>query len=112
MTIIERILRELEVKGLKKSDLANHLHKSNWQISMWESRNSNPPAELIPAIADFLSISTDYILRGKENKKTEPTILAYSGNERIDSIAKEILKTDLSEDDLKLIEFILDKYKK
>ena len=111
MTIIERILSELEIKGLKKSDLANHLNKSKGQISMWESRNSNPPAEFIPDIADFLNVSTDYILRGKETK-IEPTAIHYSGNERVDSIVNEILKTDLTEDDIKLIEFILDKYKK
>ena len=70
-----------------------------------------PNADTLIKIADFFNVSTDYLL-GRENKKTESTILAYSGNERIDSIAKEILKTDLSEDDLKLIEFILEKYKK
>lgn len=111
MTIIERILNELKAKGLKKTDLAQHLNKPKSQISMWESRNSNPPSELIPDISDFLGVSIDYILRG-EDKKMESTILAYSGNERIDSIAKEILKTDLTNDDIQLIEFILDKYKK
>lgn len=130
MTIIERIINELQVKGLKKSDLAKYLNKGKGQVSMWESRNANPPAEFIPDIADFLGVSTEYILTGADSthtrfehsmgtmnlaqtikSKIEPTVLSYSGNERKDTIAKEILKTDLAEDDLKLIEFILDKYK-
>ena len=69
-----------------------------------------PNADTLIKIADFFNVSTDFLL-GRETK-IEPTVLAYSGNERKDSIAKEILKTDLTEDDLKLIEFILDKYKK
>ena len=131
MSIIKRIIYILENKGLKRADLARHLNKSTGQISMWESRNTNPPAEFIPDIADFLGVSTEYILTGAESTRTryehslgamnlaqtinsnlDSVIIPYSGNERKDTIAKEILKTDLTEDDLKLIEFILDKYKK
>ena len=66
MTIIERIVSELDAKGLKRSDLARHIGKSTGQISMWESRNTNPPSELIPKIADFLKVSTDYILGSEQ----------------------------------------------
>lgn len=70
-----------------------------------------PRIDKLIKISDILNVSIDYLI-GREQIKIEPTIIPYSGNDRKDSIAKEILKTDLTEDDLKLIEFILDKYKK
>ena len=42
MSIIERIISILEIRGLKRADLARHIGKSTGQISMWEKRKSNP----------------------------------------------------------------------
>lgn len=110
MKIVERIYEELEIQGKNAADLARHLGVTTGQTTAWKQRKTDPPAKYIAQIAEFLEKSINYILTGAE--KTEPVIIPYSGNERIDSIAKEILKTDLTEDDLKLLEFILDKYKK
>ena len=65
MSIIERIISMLENGGLKRADLARYIGKSTGQISMWEKRNANPPAELLPKIADFFGVSTDYLF-GRE----------------------------------------------
>lgn len=105
MGIVERITSKT---GLKLAQIERELGFGNGTIRKWDT--SFPSIDKVVAVADLINVSIDY-LAGREIKK-EPTILAYSGNERIDSIAKEILKTDLTEDDLKLIEFILDKYEK
>lgn len=62
MSIIERIISILENNGLKRADLARHIGKSTGQISMWEKRNTNPPSELLPKIAEFFGVSVDYLL--------------------------------------------------
>lgn len=106
MGIVNRITSKTE---LKLAQIERELGFGNGTIRKWDT--SLPSIDKVVAVANLINVSVDY-LAGREETKKEPTILAYSGNERIDSIAKEILKTDLSEDDLKLIEFILDKYKK
>ena len=65
MSIIERIITLLDSNGLKRADLARYIGKSTGQISMWEKRNTNPPSELLPKIADFFCVSVDYLF-GKE----------------------------------------------
>ena len=67
MSIIERIINILEIRGLKRADLARHIGKSTGQISMWEKRKSNPPSDMLPKIAEFLNVSVDYLL-GKETE--------------------------------------------
>ena len=109
--VLDRILMLLKENNMKQKDLAKAIGLSSNALTGWKNGNNSSYIKHLPKIAEFLNVSVDYLL-GKETEKTEPTVLAYSGNERIDSIAKEILKTDLTEDDLKLIEFILDKYKK
>ena len=98
-----------ERKGITLSEMVKTLELSTGMPTKWKS-GLIPNGETLIKMSDFREESIDFLL-GRETKK-EPTVLAYSGNERIDSIAKEILKTDLTEDDLSLIEFILDKYKK
>lgn len=101
----------LEKNNLTQKTLTDYLGINKNAFTNWLNGNNTSYIKHLPQIAEFFNVSVDFLL-GRENKKTEPTILAYSGNERIDSIAKEILKTNLTEEDVKLIEFILDKYKK
>ena len=70
MSIIERIITLLQSNGQKRADLARRIGKSTGQISMWEKRNTNPPSELLPEIAEFLGVSVDYLL-GKESPSVE-----------------------------------------
>ena len=96
-------------KGISLTEMVKILNLSTSMPSKWKEGRV-PNGETLIKLADFLDVTIDYLL-GRETIK-EPTILAYSGNERIDSIVNEILKTNLTEEDIKLIEFILDKYKK
>lgn len=101
---------KLDGFNVSNKELSNMINVSQGNIGDWKKGRSKPNIDTIVKIADTFDVTTDYLL-GRETIK-EPTILAYSGNERIDSIVNEILKTNLTEEDIKLIEFILDKYKK
>lgn len=66
MTISQRIFALLKEKKLKQKDLALSTGVSEQAISDWKKKGTNPSAEYISAIADFLKVSTDYLLTGKE----------------------------------------------
>lgn len=115
-------------KQITPTEMARKIGISTAMPTNWKN-GQVPNGETLMKLSDFFNVSVDYLL-GREkttryehsldvmnlaqntNSNLNSVIIPYSGNERKDTIAKEILKTDLTEDDLKLIEFILDKYKK
>lgn len=97
-------------KGITLTEMVKILNLSTSMPSKWKD-GTIPNGETLVKLADFLDVTTDYLL-GRENKKTESTLLAYSGNEKVDSIVKTLLNSSIDDDDLKIIEVVLDKYKK
>lgn len=51
-----------------QKDLAMHIGVSTRTVSTWKTRGTNPGAEYIAGIAEFFSVSTDYILTGEERQ--------------------------------------------
>lgn len=68
MKIIERMFLLMDMKSIRPIDLANELNISKGVISNWKRRNTNPPAEYIKPLANFLGVSTDFLLTGEEGK--------------------------------------------
>ena len=66
MTINEKIFTEIKEKSLKKADLARLLQVNTLVVATWEKRGTNPPAEYLVRICEFLNISI-YELLGIEN---------------------------------------------
>ena len=66
MTIIERIIAIMEIKGIKQQELAEKLNINKSVVSNWKRQKKNPPAEYIPDIAELLNESTSYILTGQQ----------------------------------------------
>lgn len=66
MTINEKIFTEIKEKSLKKADLARLLKVNTSVVATWEKRGTNPPAEYLVRICEFLNISI-YELLGIEN---------------------------------------------
>lgn len=76
MEIIERILKTLDEKDKKAVELCRLLSIQQSTFSSWKTRKKNPPAEYLKTIADFLGVSLDYLITGKEaapKKYTTPT---------------------------------------
>ena len=70
MTISQRIFFELKNKGKKQKELAEYTGISTSAISAWNKNNTNPAAENLSTIADFLGVSLEYLITGKEKPDT------------------------------------------
>lgn len=70
MTISQRIFSIMSEKKLKQKDLAEYVGISTSAISDWKKKNTNPSAENLSAIADFLSVSLKFLLTGEESSES------------------------------------------
>jgi transcriptional regulator with XRE-family HTH domain len=64
-----RFLRD--ERNLSQLEMARQLNISNAQLSRYESGDRKPDPEMIVQIADFLNVSTDYLL-GRTEHINEP----------------------------------------
>ncbi len=67
-----KYLRQL--KELSQVQLANKLGVKKQSISNWENDNIMPSVEMPEKIADFLYVSTDYLL-GRDDKPNDGVLL-------------------------------------
>jgi len=70
MDTIDKIKHEIKMKDIKKTDLAKHLGVTPQRLNNWLLRK-NIPFEYISQIAEFLGVSTDYLLNNKDNVKNK-----------------------------------------
>lgn len=68
--IIERIIELLDKKALKASDLCRFLGINTSTMTNWKNRGTDPPAKFIIPICEFLNISCEFLLTGKETSNT------------------------------------------
>lgn len=66
MTICERMFQIIEEKGKKTADLCRILEIGTGQTTTWKKRNTDPPAKYITQICEFLEVTPEYLLTGKE----------------------------------------------
>lgn len=95
MTINQRLFQILDERGIKQADLAKALNIRTSVIGNWKTRGTDPPAEYILHICEFLRISV-YELLG-DNVDT------------IDSIENIYAKLDPT--DKQVVDIIFDKYR-
>jgi transcriptional regulator with XRE-family HTH domain len=62
MTTVDRIFALMQHKKITAAGLSRETGIPTSNISDWKKGKSNPSAEAIAKIADFLSVSTDYLL--------------------------------------------------
>ena len=67
MDTINKIKHEIKMKDIKKTDLAKHLGVTPQRLNNWLLRK-NIPFEYISKIAEFLGVSTDYLLNNNDTK--------------------------------------------
>lgn len=95
MTIIERIFSIMKEKGLKQKELATATNKNESQITSWKTRNCNPPAELLPDIANFLNVSINYLVTGENDiQKTNENFKFLNLNNDETELLKNYKKLD------------------
>lgn len=101
MTINEKIFTEIKEKSLKKADLARLLQVNTSVIATWEKRGTNPPAEYLVRICEFLNISI-YELLGieNENKIQEAYDAADTGTQAAIRKLLDIKDQEQSQDEL------------
>lgn len=69
MTISQRIFYLLDTKNKKQNELSSFVGVSTSTVSAWNKRGTDPPANLIPKIAEFFEISIIYLLTGEDNEE-------------------------------------------
>ena len=106
MGIVNRITSKTE---LKLAQIERELGFGNGTIRKWDT--SLPSIDKVVAVANLINVSVDY-LAGREERKKESTIIPYGGDERVDSIVKTLLNSNIDDNDLHIIEAVLGKYKR
>lgn len=61
----------LDKKGLKNSDVSRGTGVSNMTLSDWKHGETTPKTSTMQKIADFLGVSVDYLMTGKDNRFSE-----------------------------------------
>lgn len=62
----------LDKKGLKNADVAKATGISNMTLSDWKRGKSVPKYKNMQKIAEFLNVSTDYLLNGNDTRIDAP----------------------------------------
>jgi len=106
----ERIQTALDMRGLKKADLARLLNVPRGTISNWINNKYSPNAEATERIAQILNVNTawlcgfnspisrdnQYDTAGREQRIEEAIIIAYrAADPTTQSIVRKILGIDL-----------------
>lgn len=73
MDIQKRVFSMLADIKDGQQKMAQYLNISSRTISAWKIRGTDPPAKCIPAIAEFLGCSIEYVLTGAENGNLQDT---------------------------------------
>ena len=66
MDIVDRILSVLQQQKRTQSELAEYLNIRKATISEWKRGRCVPSAAIVGKIADYLNISCDYLILGRE----------------------------------------------
>lgn len=69
MTINQRIAETIDNKGLKQVDLCKKIGVAKSTMNNWLTMNRSIPAEHVVPMAEFLGVTLEYLLTGKENDR-------------------------------------------
>lgn len=85
MTFGERLYQLRKEKNLSQEDLAERLGISRQSVSRWENGTASPDFEKTAQIAEIFSVSTDYLICGKD-APSAPSAPARLGGQKITGI--------------------------
>lgn len=90
MPLNENIRALRQARNLSQVDLAKALNVSKQSVSNWENDNIPPSIDMLLRIADFFSVSTDYLLGLEQRKFIEITGLTEKEIAHICAIIDDI----------------------
>lgn len=70
----KRIQKLRKENGLTQQELAVKVKISHPQIVRYETKNVQPPADVLSRLADVFDVSIDYLVNGNKSDKVEQTI--------------------------------------
>jgi transcriptional regulator with XRE-family HTH domain len=70
----KRIQQLRKEKGLSQTELAGHIGVSYAQLSRYEIKGAQPPAEVLNKMADALGTSVDFLINGNTSEKAQSTL--------------------------------------
>ncbi len=102
MTLVEKIKKLCDENSETLASLEKKLHLGNATIRKWD--RSAPSADRLAKVADFFSVSVDYLL-GREKSKTEELDGVYF------NFAKDAERNAIDPEDIKAAIDLIKKYK-
>ena len=97
MTLGDRVLQLRKQHGMSQQDLADKIEISKAQLSRYESKGVQPPADIVDKISQLFSISTDFLIKGDN---TDIAVKSIQNAELIKHFSKI---TSLPDEELKTI---------
>lgn len=91
--LCDRIKELRQAKHLTQVELANALNLTKQCISNWENNNILPSIEMLCRLADYFSVSTDYLLGREESALLKVTGLTTTQISHIQDIINDIKDT-------------------
>lgn len=107
MTTSERIIALLREKNITAAELSRETGIPTSNISDWKKGKSNPSVEAVAKIADFLSVSTDYLLGRTDLPSPVDGAFALSADTDYDDLPPDAIR-ELED----FRQYIIQKYKK
>ena len=99
-----RILDLRKRKNLSQTDLANAVGISYAQIGRYETKDTQPPAEVLKRIADALDTTVDYLISGDTEEKAKATLKDSELLQQFRAVEQ------MSEDDRTVIKRLIDAF--
>lgn len=96
MTLNENIKQLRLVRNLSQVDLARTLGVTKQSISNWENNNIQPSIDMLVHLAQFFSVSTDYLLGLNERKYIEISGLTEKQLAHITEIINDIRDANIT----------------
>ena len=104
MTLGQRIQELRKKASLSQSELAGKISISYPQMSRYEIKDVQPPADVLKRLADVFGVSIDYLVNGSLEQKAETSL---DDNELLQQF-KEVEK--MNEDDRGTVKKLIDAF--
>lgn len=74
MELGQRIAEQRKKTGLSQTELAGKINISYTQMSRYEIKGVQPPADVLKKMADVFGVSIDYLVSGDTEEKAKATL--------------------------------------